>query len=232
MTAEDKEKKTEAEKTEAEKTEAADKDTDSVKETSSQNSGSDDRKVEDIDKDQKKVPEKEPETNKTEAKAEEKAETKEDAKTSETDELKKQLADNKEKTLRLLAEFDNYRKRTTKEQAESFERGETKVIEALLPVIDNLERAISAGQTDGKDPEDDPFFKGIRMTYDQVLRVLKTFGVEQMEDEGKTFDPALHNAMMHVDDEDKGEQEIVQVFQKGYKMNDKVIRPSLVKVAN
>ena len=231
MTAEDKEKKTEAEETEA-----GDNGSEAVRETADQQAESDKKTAKDADKDQKEVPEKEPEEEKekpkAETKPEAKAEPKEESKVSETDQLKKQLADNKEKTLRLLAEFDNYRKRTTKEQAESFERGETKVIEALLPVIDNLERAITAGQTDGKDPEDDPFFKGIRMTYDQVLRVLKTFGVEQMEDEGKTFDPAQHNAMMHVDDEDKGEQEIVQVFQKGYKMNGKVIRPSLVKVAN
>ena len=141
----------------------------------------------------------------------------------DTEELKRV----KDQLLRTLAEFDNYRKRTTREKEQTFERGERYVIEAFLPVIDNLERAIAAH----KDPED-PLFKGIQMTYDQMIQALSKLGVTQLDDMGKTFDPHFHDAMQHVDDEAYGESEIVAVFRKGYVMNETVIRPSLVKVAN
>lgn len=143
------------------------------------------------------------------------------------DEATAQLSDMKDRLMRLMAEFDNYRKRTEKEQAESFTKGERNVVESLLPVIDNFERAMNAA----KDKED-PLYKGIEMTHSQMLDALKKLGVEQRDDEGKTFDPAFHNALMHVEDEAHGEGEIVEVFQKGYMMNETVIRPSLVKVAN
>ncbi len=141
----------------------------------------------------------------------------------DTEELKRV----KDQLLRTLAEFDNYRKRTTREKEQTFERGERFVVEAFLPVIDNLERAIASH----KDPED-PLLKGVQMTYDQMIAALKNLGVTQLDDLGKTFDPHFHDAMQHVDDESYGESEIVAVFRKGYVMNETVIRPSLVKVAN
>lgn len=141
----------------------------------------------------------------------------------DTEELKRV----KDQLLRTLAEFDNYRKRTTREKEQTFERGERFVVEAFLPVIDNLERAIASH----KDPED-PLLKGVQMTYDQMINTLKNLGVTQLDDLGKTFDPHFHDAMQHVDDENYGESEIVAVFRKGYVMNENVIRPSLVKVAN
>ncbi|MCF0135848.1 MAG: nucleotide exchange factor GrpE [Lachnospiraceae bacterium] len=133
----------------------------------------------------------------------------------------------KDQHLRLMAEFDNYRKRTTKEKEQSFERGQRCVVEAMLPVIDNLERAIAAG---GR--EEDPFAKGVQMTYDQMIKALNQMGVEQLEDVGKTFDPNFHEAMMRVDDENFKEDEIVAVLRKGYTMNGALLRASLVKVAN
>lgn len=133
----------------------------------------------------------------------------------------------KDQHLRLMAEFDNYRKRTTKEKEQSFERGQRNVVEAMLPVIDNLERAIAASKN-----EDDPFLKGVVMTYEQMMKTLNQMGVEQLQDVGKTFDPNFHEAMMRVEDENAGEDEIVAVLRKGYTMNGTLLRASLVKVAN
>ena len=137
------------------------------------------------------------------------------------------LAQMKDQLLRTMAEFDNYRKRTTKEKDQIFNRGVSYVVEAILPVIDNFERALAAAKD-----RDDNFVKGVEMTYNQMLNALKNLGVEQMDALGKPFDPHFHDAMQHVEDEQYGENEVVEVFQKGYMLNDLVIRPSLVKVAN
>ncbi len=134
----------------------------------------------------------------------------------------------KDQHLRLMAEFDNYRKRTTKEKEQSFERGQRNAVEAVLPVIDNLERALMSS----KNEEDDPLLKGVQMTYDQLIKSLAQMGVEQLDDVGKTFDPNFHEAMMRVEDENAGEDEIVAVLRKGYTMNGTLLRASLVKVAN
>lgn len=148
-------------------------------------------------------------------------------KASEENEAEIKLSQMKDQLLRTMAEFDNYRKRTTKEKEQIFNRGVSYVVEAILPVIDNFERALAAA----KDKEDN-FVKGVEMTYQQMLGALKNLGVEQMEALGQTFDPHFHDAMQHVEDEQYGESEIVEVFQKGYMLNEVVIRPSLVKVAN
>ncbi len=142
-------------------------------------------------------------------------------------EAEAKMAQMKDQLLRTMAEFDNYRKRTTKEKEQIFNRGMSYVVEAILPVIDNFERALSAAKD-----RDDNFVKGVEMTYNQMLSALKNLGVEQMDSLGQTFDPHFHDAMQHVEDEQYGENEIVEVFQKGYMLNDQVIRPSLVKVAN
>lgn len=143
------------------------------------------------------------------------------------EEAEAKLAQMKDQLLRTMAEFDNYRKRTTKEKEQIFNRGVSYVVEAILPVIDNFERALNAA----KDREDS-FVKGVEMTYNQMMNALKNLGVQQMDDVGKPFDPHFHDAMQHVEDEAYGENEIVEVFQKGYMLNDIVIRPSMVKVAN
>ena len=147
--------------------------------------------------------------------------------TSKEAEAEAKVAQMKDQLLRTMAEFDNYRKRTTKEKEQIFNRGVSYVVEAILPVIDNLERALSVAKD-----RDDNFVKGVEMTYNQMISALKNLGVEQMNALGQTFDPHFHDAMQHIEDEQYGESEIVDVFQKGYMLNDVVIRPSLVKVAN
>ena len=128
---------------------------------------------------------------------------------------------------RTLAEFDNFRKRTLKEKASMYDDGVMSAAEKLLPVLDNLERAVAAGG----DPEDS-FFKGVKMTLDQLNDTLKSLGVEEIKAVGEKFDPALHSAVAHVEDPAYGENEIISDMQKGYKYKNKVIRPSMVKVAN
>ena len=161
------------------------------------------------------------ETSKVEEAVEEASETSKEA------EAEAKVAHMKDQLLRTMAEFDNYRKRTTKEKEQIFNRGVSYVVEAILPVIDNLERALSVAKD-----RDDNFVKGVEMTYNQMISALKNLGVEQMNALGQTFDPHFHDAMQHIEDEQYGESEIVEVFQKGYMLNDVVIRPSLVKVAN
>ena len=168
--------------------------------------------------------------NEAENEVKEEVEAAEDAQAEEVSkeaEAEAKMAQMKDQLLRTMAEFDNYRKRTTKEKEQIFNRGMSYVVEAILPVIDNFERALSAAKD-----RDDNFVKGVGMTYNQMLSALKNLGVEQMDSLGQTFDPHFHDAMQHVEDEQYGENEIVEVFQKGYMLNDQVIRPSLVKVAN
>lgn len=138
------------------------------------------------------------------------------------------LKELQDQLLRTMAEFDNYRKRTIREKSQSFDLGSRHVIEQILPVLDNFERALlSFGESE------DESHRGVRMIYEQLLAVLKNLGCEPMTDiVGKTFDPHFHDAMMHVEDDQYGEGEIVAVLQTGYVMKDTVIRPSLVSVAN
>ena len=169
--------------------------------------------------------------NEVEAKVQEEVEVEEEIQQSDASskevEAEAKVAQMKDQLLRTMAEFDNYRKRTTKEKEQIFNRGVSYVVEAILPVIDNFERALTAAKD-----RDDNFVKGVEMTYQQMLSALKNLGVEQIDSLGQTFDPHFHDAMQHVEDENYGENEIVAVFQKGYMLNDQVIRPSLVKVAN
>ena len=131
-----------------------------------------------------------------------------------------------DKYLRLMAEFDNYKKRSAKERENIYTDVRVDTVSKFLPVYDNLERALKAETTD------EAYKKGVEMTFNQLLDVFKKLGVEEIESVGKPFDPNLHNAVMHVDDEEKGENEIVEEFQKGFKVGDKIIRFSMVKVAN
>ena len=139
------------------------------------------------------------------------------------------LAEANEKYLRLFAEFDNFRKRTDKEKSERYDMGARDIIEKILPVLDNFERGFSTVEEGDKE---DAFVTGMDLVYKQFLKVLEDVGVQPIEALGKEFDPELHNAVMHVDDPDAGENIIVEEFQKGYTYKGHIVRYSMVKVAN
>ncbi len=128
--------------------------------------------------------------------------------------------------LRLAADYDNFRKRTVKEKEQSYGNGKADAVEKLLPVYDNLERALN------QPTEDEAYKKGVEMTMTQLVGILTGLGVEIFGNEGDAFDPNIHNAVMHTEDESKGENEITQVFQKGFKLGDKIVRFAMVQVAN
>ena len=128
--------------------------------------------------------------------------------------------------LRLAADYDNFRKRTIKEKEASYGNGKADAVEKLLPVYDNLERALN------QPTEDEAYKKGIEMTMQQLVEIFTGLGVEIFGEAGEVFDPNLHNAVMHIDDENFGENTICQVFQKGFKLGDKIVRFAMVQVAN
>ena len=180
----------------------------------------------------------------TEEAAQEEAETEaEDADDSEETTEKKKLFGRKAKkdprdekieeltdrVTRQMAEFDNFRKRTEKEKSAMYEIGAKSVIEKLLPIVDNFERGFL---TVAEEDKEDSFVKGMEMVYKQILTTFETIGVKPIEAVGQEFNPDLHNAVMHVDDETVGENIIVEEFQKGYTYHDSVVRYSMVKVAN
>ena len=139
----------------------------------------------------------------------------------------KQLASVKDQYTRLGAEYDNYRKRTTKEKDNIYQDAKADTIKAFLAVYDNLERAAAA-----EGGEDSPHKKGLEMIFHQFQELLKKMSVEEIEAKGKEFDPETMNAVMHIDDENFGENEVAQVFQAGFEMGDKIIRHAIVQVAN
>jgi len=128
--------------------------------------------------------------------------------------------------LRVAAEFDNFRKRTIKEKEASYGNGKADAVEKLLPVYDNLERALN------QPTEDEAFKKGVEMTMTQLVGIFSGLGVEIFGNVGESFDPNFHNAVMHTEDENFGENTICQVFQKGFKLGEKIIRFAMVQVAN
>lgn len=130
---------------------------------------------------------------------------------------------------RMLAEFENYRKRTEKEKTAMFEVGAKNIIEKILPVIDSFERGLA---TVSEEEKATPFVDGMDKIYKQLVKQLEDAGVKEIESLDKEFNPELHNAVMHVEDENAGENIIVEVFQKGYTYRDSVVRHSMVKVAN
>ena len=147
-------------------------------------------------------------------------------KKDERDEKIEELSD---KLLRQMAEFDNFRKRTEKEKSAMYEIGAKDIIEKLLPVVDNFERGFS---TVTEEDKEDAFVTGMEMVYKQLMTMLETVGVKPIEAVGQEFNPDLHNAVMHVEDETVGDNMIVEEFQKGYTYRDSVVRYSMVKVAN
>ena len=128
--------------------------------------------------------------------------------------------------LRLAADYDNFRKRTVKEKEASYGNGKADAVAKLLPVYDNLERALN------QPTEDAAYKKGVELTMTELVKIFTGLGVEIFGQEGDSFDPNLHNAVMHIENEDLGENVISQVFQKGFKIGDKVVRFAMVQVAN
>ena len=138
-----------------------------------------------------------------------------------------QLESVKDQFVRLTAEYDNYRKRTAKEKDSLYQDAKADTIKEFLAVYDNLQRAVA---TEGD--EDSPHKKGLEMIFHQYQEILKKLGVTEIEAQGQTFDPEKHNAVMHIDDENFGENVVSQVFQAGFMLGDKVIRHAIVQVAN
>lgn len=145
---------------------------------------------------------------------------------AELESLKNQVAQQEDKFLRLAAEYDNYRRRTAKEKESIWNDAKADAAVAFLPVYDNLERALK------QETADEAFKKGVEMTMTQLREILTKLGISEIPALGESFDPNLHNAVMHVEDEAAGENTIVDVFQAGFKLGDKVIRFAMVKVAN
>ena len=175
-----------------------------------------------IKEEEKKAPEtaEEPAGEKSEEKKSE--EKKPEEAKPKTDEL----AAEKDKYLRLCAEYDNFRKRSQKEKDAIYADVRANTLTSFLPVYDNLVRALN------QPTEDEAYKKGVEMIMAQFKATMEKLGVTEMDCLGQKFDPAFHNAVMHVDDEEKGENEIVEVFQQGFMLGDKVIRFAMVKVAN
>ena len=198
-------------------------------------------------KDKQNAAESTPEKETAQPKAEEAAKTAEAAKTGETAEKKaepetftvtreqmekmeslaKALADEQDKYLRLAAEYDNYRKRTAKEKESLYADAKIDTIKALRGVYDNLERGLAQ-----YGDEESPHRKGLEMVFNQFKESLTKLGVETMDAAGKPFDPEKHNAVMHIEDENYGENTVVEVLQQGFMLGDKVLRFAIVKVAN
>lgn len=151
---------------------------------------------------------------------------KKDKKDKQIEDLTAQLDDLRKRN---LAEFENFRKRTEREKSTMFDMGAKSVVEKLLPIIDNFERGF-AGLSE--EQMSDPFVSGMDMVYKQLVKALADMGVEPIEAVGKPFDPNLHNAVMHVEDENLGENTVAQEFQKGYLYHGSVVRHSMVQVAN
>lgn len=149
---------------------------------------------------------------------------KKEKKKDKRDELIEQLND---KVMRQMAEFENFRRRTEIEKSQMFATGAKSIVEKILPVVDNFERGLATVEEGA-----DPFADGMLMIYKQLLTTLDEVGVKPIEAVGQEFNPDFHNAVMHVEDEEVGENIVVEEFQKGYMYNDTVVRHSMVKVAN
>lgn len=148
-------------------------------------------------------------------------------KPNELDELTAKLNEANDKFLRTLAEYENFRKRSQKEKEQAFGDSKAQVLTELLPVLDNFERAAGNNEASLED-----YKKGIEMIFNQFSDIFKKLGGEAFGESGDDFDPNFHNAVMHIEDENEGENKVVDVFSKGYKLGDRILRPAMVKVAN
>lgn len=143
------------------------------------------------------------------------------------EELEKELAASKEAHIRTLAEYDNYRKRSVKEKENTYTDAKAMCIGELLPVLDNFDRALQINESDVES-----YKKGMEMINTSFVETLKKLGVEAFGEKGEEFDPNFHNAVMHIENEELGENTIAEVFSKGYKIGERVLRPAMVQVAN
>ena len=150
-------------------------------------------------------------------------------KSKKKDKKDEQIEELKDRLVRNMAEFDNFRKRTDKEKSQMFEIGAKSIIEKILPVVDNFERALSAATEEEKET---PFVQGIDKIYKHMMTTLDEVGVKPIEAVGKEFDPNLHNAVMHDEDDEMDENIVSEEFQKGYMYKESVVRHSMVKVVN
>ena len=162
-------------------------------------------------------------------KKEEKSEKKGAFGKKKKDKKDEQIEDLNDRLKRQMAEFDNFRKRTEKEKSQMYEVGAKDIIEKILPVVDNFERGLDAVKEEDKE---DPFVQGMEKVYKHLLTTLEGIEVKPIEAVGQPFDPNFHNAVMHVEDENFGENIVAEEFQKGYTYRDSVVRHSMVKVAN
>ena len=151
------------------------------------------------------------------------------AKKEKKDKKDEKIEELTDRLTRQMAEFDNFRKRTEREKSQMYEIGAKDIIEKILPVIDNFERGLAAVPEESKE---DPFVEGMEKIYKQIMTTLEGVGVKPIEAVGQEFNPDFHNAVMHVEDEEAGENIIKEEFQKGYMYHDSVVRHSMVKVAN
>ena len=165
----------------------------------------------------------------TEDQTEEKASKKFFGKKDKKDKKDEKIEELTDRLTRQMAEFDNFRKRTEKEKSQMYEVGAKDIIEKILPVVDNFERGLDAVKEEDKE---DPFVQGMEKVYKHLLTTLEGIEVKPIEAVGQPFDPNFHNAVMHVEDENFGENIVAEEFQKGYTYRDSVVRHSMVKVAN
>ena len=176
-------------------------------------------KIKDAEKDMEEV-------NEETAEAEATEEKEKDEKSEEIEKLQKQVSELNDKYMRLVAEYDNFRKRSQKEKDAIYPDAVAATVEKFLPLSDNFERAMTF------ECKDEEFKKGMVMIENSLSDIFKSLNVESIGEKGEQFDPNVHNAVMHIDDETLSENEITDVFQKGYKIGDKIIRCAMVKVAN
>lgn len=155
--------------------------------------------------------------------------TKRTSRKEKKDKKDQKIEELNDRLMRLMAEYDNYRKRTDKEKSVMFEMGAKSIVEKIIPVIDNFERGFATVSDSDKD---DPFVMGMDKVYSQFVTTMEEAGVKPIEAVGKEFDPDIHNAVMHVEDESLGDNIVAEELQKGYMYKDSVVRYSMVKVAN
>ncbi len=157
----------------------------------------------------------------------EQTESENDEVAEKIEQLEKELAASKDAHIRTLAEYDNYRKRTAKEKEGTYADAKAMCMTELLPVLDNFDRALNVESTDAES-----YKKGVEMIYTNLCEILKKLGVEAFGEVGEQFDPNFHNGVMHIESDEFEENVIAQVFSKGYKLGEKVLRPAMVQVAN
>lgn len=176
---------------------------------------------------------KEAEDNKASAedndKQEKQSKSKKSSKKEKKDKKDEKIDELNDRLMRLMAEYDNYRKRTEKEKASMFEMGAKSIVEKVIPLIDNFERGLA---TVSEEDKENPFVTGMDKVYSQFITSMEEAGVTAIEAVGKEFDPNMHNAVMHVEDESLGDNIVAEELQKGYMYKDSVVRYSMVKVAN